>query len=516
MNRLFVLSACFFASISFMYGQNHTEVFTPSQNFYYGSARSQAMAGSFGSLGGDYISTSINPAGIGVYQSNEFAFTSNLKLDLANSSYLGSDDLGFKGNLAIDNISYVGSFNSSSEKGLVGINFAIGYNKLNDYHRKTNIMTEQATGSLLDELTFNANNGIIDYFWEDNAWFTDLLYLRDTNTGDVFYSSEEIEGINYLNKPGNTVFTNDFEMYNNQYGHYLGYNINESGRMGEFSLASALNISHKLYIGASLSIQNYRYNKKATNYEGTSLEEFAHNNFPDTLRLPYFENFTFTEDLYTSGRGFNGKIGAIFRPINLLRLGASFHTPTYMFLKSEYQTSMKANFYEWDALTTRTELNINEFAIKTPYKAIGSMGIHIGRMGVVNVDYEYIDYTSMKIYDIKQSSADKKDSFDDVNEDIKEIYRSVGNIRVGGEVRFEPLYVRLGYGYYPSPVKDDFGKTERSHYAGGIGFRLDNTFIDLTYMLNHANYRVYPYSGSPHASIDAYTHRLVATLGFRF
>ena len=40
--------------------------------------------------------------------------------------------------------------------------------------------------------------------------------------------------------------------------------------------------------------------------------------------------------------------------------------------------------------------------------------------------------------------------FSGSNSDIEEVYKSVVNLKVGGEVRFNNLFLRLGGGYYPS------------------------------------------------------------------
>ena len=44
--------------------QNETDALRYSQNFFGGTARSTAMGGAFGALGGDFSSASLLPAGI--------------------------------------------------------------------------------------------------------------------------------------------------------------------------------------------------------------------------------------------------------------------------------------------------------------------------------------------------------------------------------------------------------------------------------------------------------------------
>ena len=58
-----------------MMAQGVMDAATLSSNQLKGSARYSAMAGAFGSLGGDISSIRQNPAGIGVYRSSELAVT---------------------------------------------------------------------------------------------------------------------------------------------------------------------------------------------------------------------------------------------------------------------------------------------------------------------------------------------------------------------------------------------------------------------------------------------------------
>lgn len=57
--------------------------YTLSQHDLRGTARFISMGGAFGALGGDLSTLSQNPAGIGIYRSNEVGFT--VGLDMLNS-----------------------------------------------------------------------------------------------------------------------------------------------------------------------------------------------------------------------------------------------------------------------------------------------------------------------------------------------------------------------------------------------------------------------------------------------
>ena len=48
------------------------------------------------------------------------------------------------------------------------------------------------------------------------------------------------------------------------------------------------------------------------------------------------------------------------------------------------------------------------------------------------------------------------------------LYKSAPNLRVGGELKFNTLMVRLGGAYYGNPYKDVHEKTEGRYQAAGL------------------------------------------------
>ena len=72
---------------STMSAQSATDAYQVSQYDLKGTARFMSMAGAFGALGGDLSTLSQNPAGIGVYRSNELGFTLNLDAQQSTISF---------------------------------------------------------------------------------------------------------------------------------------------------------------------------------------------------------------------------------------------------------------------------------------------------------------------------------------------------------------------------------------------------------------------------------------------
>lgn len=142
--------------------QNEVDALRFSQNFYGGTARSMAVGGAFGSLGGDFSSISMNPAGLGVYRSSEFTFTPTFNYINTNANFLDNNASDFKYNFNFNNIGIVGASNSGNEDGWVSTNFAFGYNQLNNFHSQVRIQGVNNLNSITDYFALKANDRSID------------------------------------------------------------------------------------------------------------------------------------------------------------------------------------------------------------------------------------------------------------------------------------------------------------------------------------------------------------------
>ena len=105
----------------------------------------------------------------------------------------------------------------------------------------------------------------------------------------------------------------------------------------------------------------------------------------------------------------------------------------------------------------------------------------------------------------------------DLNEVIDQQYKGAFNFRLGGELKFNTIMVRLGGAYYGNPYKDE--KANRIKLAGGLGYRDKGFFIDLTYVYAMNKDVNYPYrlQDNPNdpASLKNNAGNIVATIGFK-
>ena len=530
--RFFISAALMMLLTSVLYGQNEDNALTYSYDRPTGSARSMALGGAMGALGGDFSAVGINPAGIAIYRSSGFAFTPSVIFNNTEGNYYGTTSSDDNISVPMNHISYVATNRSMREvdNGIVSTHFGIGYNRTNNYNRKSFIQGEGIKSSLLDMFVYNAGSRAVSEL--------DDFYLGQA------YDAFLIDKIAEENLPGQAAY---------QYLHayeYLDENlapqfgplenginqkklIDESGYSGQFDLTFGMNISNKLHLGASLGIATLVNQKTTSHYEqavpndnaGSNYQEYIY--YRDLDGREVLDDFYFDEYEKTNGTGVNLTAGAIFKPVNSIRIGASFQTPTFYSMDMEYDTEAKAYFFDADNYEMTSPLGETAFNFRTPLKATGSFAYVFGNKGLISVDYVYTDYAAME-YKSKNNNMSEVSYFNDLNETISNTFRATHNLRVGAEVRLSPMFsLRGGYATFQSPYQEQFLNSEGEHYniTGGLGFRLNNMTVDVAYLYNKETYIHSLYQTSEAylepefqqpADMTSTDHQLAVTMGWRF
>ena len=462
-----------------------------------GTARAGAMGNAFGALGGDFTSASINPAGLGLYRSSEFTITPVSMSTRVESKYYGTgrEDSDYK--FSLNNISYVNTISmaGTNEAGIVNVNLGIGYNRIKDFNSYGIIQGFDVNGSYLDYFADRANRGIWNDYYEELAWKTDVLLYDENN--DEYWSDTQDAG--YKQSQRKT--------------------ISKSGAIDEYSLVASFNFNHKLYLGLSWGINDLYYTESSRLYEND-----------ENNNIPYFNNMEFNSNLTTWGTGHNFKFGAIYKPINEVRLGVSIHTPTWYRLQDDFSTSMNTSITYADGSETYDEsspYNEYDYRLQTPLRATFSGAFVIGKAGLLSADYELVNYSNAKLRD----GGDGYDFYNE-NTDIQEAYKTSGNLRIGGElVASKSFRLRGGFEYHGSAFESTaFNASQKNAdanlmvYSGGIGYYAGKFFADLTYRYSTITEydALYP---TPHleaypipemASLKTIKNDVLFTLGFRF
>lgn len=495
--KYLIIISIFIFSLTQAKAQTISDAYLLSNQKVNGTARASAMGNALGALGGDFTSLSINPAGIGIYRTSEFVLTPTIQsnssdLTLGVNTYNDS-----KFQVKLNNIGYVGTIPvSAGNSGIVSFNFGLGYNNVLDFNQNFYVSNDKSTVSFLDNIAAYANNenlsnsylnqkiGQIEYRdWPAKlAWDTYLINPALDENG------KEVDG-SYTSP----LYTDETVNQQKSYS--------RSGGINEFVLSSGLNFNHKLYLGATFGIQNVDL-RQTSAYS----ETFGDN------------SFTYGEDFSLKGTGYNFKFGAIFKPINNIRLGLAIHTPTYYVLKEEKQIYVDSRLQE---NYSSDGTNLYEYNLFSPWKTILSGAYIIGKKGLISIDAEYLDYSAMKY----QRSSGTSDNLSDVNTEITNGFNNALNIRIGGEFKVTPQFsVRGGYETYPNAQKKPTGSyyqplalDNSSVYAFGVGYNTNKFFTDVTFRNTTNKYTLNEIQPNLQSmELKNNNSKVLFTIGFRF
>lgn len=485
-----------------------------------GTARTQAIGGAIGALGGDISSNSVNPAGLAFYKTNDFVVSPGFSFLKNNSN--------FRGGLQTDNKSF---FNLGTSGAIFG--FADATSRWNG---KAFGITVSTIANFNNRISYSGQNNFSSYGEQYAAEaaasglsLNDLINSNSVSIGTRLASYTYL--IDTLTIPGNTgpdvVSMAQWNSLKNNKAFLVNQQntIETSGGITEIALGFAATHTDKFYLGGSLGIPIVNYTKNSV-FTETDATGDANSNF---------EHSTLTEKYTTQGVGVNLKIGAIYKPVDQLRLGLAIHTPTMYGLKDTYYASMTTNTENYvhngnSTITATSDQTLGlspqyKYDLNSPWKFIVS-GAYVfngvedvkQQKGFISADIEYITYRS----NTYKTADDNNDVsyYDAVNEGIKDYYKNALNFRVGGEMKFNTIMARLGFSYYTDPYKDSELKGKKMFVSGGLGYRNKGVFVDLTYVYSVLNDVNFPYrlsdKANTFATVKGIGSSIALTTGFKF
>ncbi len=425
-------------------------------NYSFGTARSAAMGGAFVSLGADLSSMSINPAGLGMYQSSEFSISPSLTWTQTASSWPGgSYYAGGDNNFTRFTLGNIGmALNTmQSSHGMVSFTFGFAYNKLADYNYNTSIGLNEQMNSITEVMALQVRGINHDRLSSDvvpernfapNMWGAALAY--------------QVYGIDYLASDPSLYTSMRPEYPNEVADNYL--TVNSLGSIGEYDISGGMNFNNRVYLGFTLGIQSI-YQKQYAYYE----ENFNHIEKQATLLDKQLGLFFYDQYTRVSGTGVNFKAGIIVRPIDELRIGLAIHTPTFTALDREYgivniQRNPQRITADSKIISANSITDQWAWQYTTPTRIMLGASYQFGNVALLSADWEHAWYNGMRLGTSNDYPVDSE-TRTYYKEDIKYAFKGVDNLRVGLEVKPVPmLALRAGYAYYGSPVREN----DDNHY----------------------------------------------------
>lgn len=468
MNRIiftFLLLQTPFLSFS----QNDNDLYRYSKTTYYGTARFEAMGGSFGALGADLSSSQINPAGYGRYSSSNVGLSIFGGATANNARFQSVQTNTTQSQGGISNFAVVFTQDKSEEStGFLYSQIGIGYNQIEKF-KNTFRYEGQQYASILDEFVGQAQGyfpeELNDYF----AFSTELGYntyaIDYDNVGQSFYS-----------------LLNNGDVYHNR-------TVETQGGIGEFFISYSTNYLNKLYLGANIGIRSIRY---ADYYSHTET-------LTDTTNTP-LRSFNYEYEYITKGTGVNFKLGAIYLVSESLRFGLAAHSSTYAELRDDYKADMTSTFQ--DSIVTISDSRIPKgdykYKIRNPEKVIASVAYVFGTKGCINVDVEYLNYKRARFKSTDDAAYAPYD-YKYENDVAREVFQDAINVRVGGElVISQGFYIRAGFGYYGNAYKKELEVEVKPDIilSGGLGIKTKRFSLDLSYRNQRNTRNYYAFSNS--------------------
>lgn len=500
-----------------------------------GSARFVGMGGAMGALGGDITTIGTNPAGIGIYRSNDVSFTTGYSLTGTESTYNRNSFTNEKARWNISNAGMVLSTKIGNYTSLRYINFGFNYKKSKSFYRNMTMqgMMGSVDGHYISQVRTMADLATASAKYVYQAGQGEIL---DLGGRDIFRDPD----VGWLGALGWGGALLDEDTYTEKYNTYYPiipaevdgfFRSRERGGIDQYDFNLAFNVNDRFYFGVTLGVYDVDYHKYALydedygNTEGYALETFKR----------------------ISGTGYDVKLGTIIRPFeeSPLRIGLAVHTPT--FYKLTYTNGALLNSAYLDADNTLTVSTVDtyqelggrdmdmDFELRTPWVFNASLGYTVGNFLALGAEYEYEDYSTMnfKYFDGYDMELE--------NEEADFHLKGVSTLRLGAELKpTSDFALRAGYNYSTAAYKGtaykymptntiatdtDFNNTKEMHtFTIGLGYRFSSCYLDLAYKLDTHKSDFYAFSNefgnsvvTPQATkVDNTRSSILLTLGMRF
>ena len=439
-----------------------------------GTARYVGMGGAMTAIGGDPSAVKDNPAGLGLYRRMEvmisfderYDWTHQAGADLKNTNYFAAPQAAWVFTLG----------NPYKERGVIYNNFMFSYSRLRTFNCSFAATATGQTTSLADVICMNTNGLQEAALQPARRW-------NDENVGWLSCQGYDTYLIDPTEAGGDqwTTVLLDGETVDNS------LRIREYGYVNQYGLDWAMNISNRVYLGAGVRMLSYSYSQTAEYYE-----QFGKGG--DLLNQT---------DLTMSGIGVNGSLGIIYRPVECMRLGASFQTPTASTLTVGNSGTLSATTDSLRSSGTPTNSTPVQ-GFRMPLRSSVSVAFQIKRYGLLSFQYDYQHQKNMN---------------------------DVHSLRVGLEVvPTNNLFINAGYVYESSFRKQDdivehaynavrtdtyFQNIRRTQYISlGAGYRGKVFVAQAAYQFGLQGINLYAHQLATPYDMRTQTHRIVLTLGW--
>ena len=517
-----------------------------------GTARFIGMGGAMGALGGDISVMGTNPAGTGIYRSNDAALSFSFSDFGFDSEYVGNKIDRNTSRVYFDQAGIVFANRLGTITPVRYVNFGFGYKRVKSFHRDMRMYGSLGDYSQTFQMASQAEGltswGSAPYRNDDIGWLSALGYdgylitdlVSESELSDYDdYEEYTLDGEQVQNTAGELMYRTP-GLYRGMYTDGTATFLSrERGGIDEFDFNVSINVNNRVYLGFTVGMYAVNY-KKYSFYD----EDYGNG-----------EGYNLRSWSKITGAGIDLKVGAIFRPIasSPLRIGLAISTPVFYDLNYKtgaYLASDVINFLDTDNpsgveagevghydISTFNEVGgyMNRgFRLHTPWTFNDSLGHTVGKKWAIGAEYEYQDYAATKFRDTNGHA--RAFAYENSTTDM---LRGVSTLRVGVEFKPVPeVALRVGYNYRSAIFSDqaykdlpynsiqtdtDFANTKQlGVYTAGIGYRGSHFYADFAYKYSSRKADFYPidmYDGSSLVQATAEKQKrsqVMMTIGVKF
>lgn len=501
-----------------------------------GTARFVGVGGAMGALGGDMTTMGTNPAGIGIYRSNDVAVSMSYNDVQSKGTFNGMTTKDSRSRLSFDQIGFVYSNKIGNNTSLRFVNFGFNYRKLNNFNKRFAMQGNMEGASQTGYMAYQTAQSGATF---DS--FIDMISLP----GNEEYKAYEDENLGWLSVMGGRTGLVDAasdaegDYFYGWDGDYASYRSETKGGVNAYDFNVSFNVEDRFYFGLTVGAYDVDYSR----YSVYGEDLYRTSGAGDLAASYSFENW-----YKADGSGVDVKLGFIVRPFEYspLRLGLAIHTPTWYSLTESYSARLRSEYDMMNGGTNEIERYnaetdsydgwggnvVNDYELTTPWKFNLSAGYTIGSSVALGAEYEYADYSSAKL---KNGDGYEDSYMVTQNSFIKEDLKGVHTLRLGVEAKPIPEFsVRAGYNFssamynkgaykelspYTTRTDTQYANGLATHtFAVGLGYRLSNFYADMAYVYSTQKSDFYSFDDEslPATKMKDDKSRVLLTLGVRF
>jgi len=510
---------------AFAHAQNMNDVFHYNQSGVNGTARYMATSGVISQIGADLSAVADNPAGAAAFVANRISWTptafnnSNTGIYNGNARYSDANSIFSKPfytnqwGVALPYVSDQKKWNK----------IAFGITGRADYHYLNRI---KAGGEAA------AMQSLAHYFayQADGVPTADLQIYEGETVDEVYrwlgenygsYAQQAFLAYQaYVIDPASDDSLNSAYVTNAYFSHPLTHGIDQTleGKKFSHDVFFAAEYDKKLSVGVSLTIRKMNFTNRRT---------ITETGYDSDSPLQYMQYATVLEN---EAGGLQMKFGLLYKAVKNLKIGLSYHSPTWWENEETTRESLHTEVLDIDDLDNDNNTNeINVFDIapqvenvydKYTYMEPGrwqaGFSYTFPKTGFIAADYTYRDWRMTHFSD-PDGNPDDQAYFDYLNDLIKETYTAQHRIRVGGELKLQEWAVRLGMFNTTSPFKNAKEYGTRG-YSFGLGYDFGNLEVDLGWIHSKKKYReqLFPVGLTTRYSVTNIRNKYVVTFRYNF